>query len=127
MKDEKVGAPQDLKIRTRAFALRIIRLYGKLPKTTEAQVIGKQVLRCGTSVGAHYREATRARSSVEFIRKVEGGLMELEESGYWLEFLADAEIIPVDRLVALQDEVNQLTAIMVTCMKNAKKKMKAEM
>jgi four helix bundle protein len=81
-----------LKTRTKAFALQIIRLYAARPKTTEAQVIGKQTLRSGTSVGAHYREATRARSTAEFISKVEGGLMELEESGYWLELLADAEI-----------------------------------
>ncbi len=73
---------QDLKIRTREFALRIIRLYTSLPKTAEAQVIGKQVLRSGTSVGAHYREACRAKSNADFISKVEGGLQELEETLY---------------------------------------------
>jgi len=64
---------RDLRFRTRSFALRIIRLYASLPKTTEAQVIGKQLLRSGTSVGAHYMEATRARSVAEFVSKVEGG------------------------------------------------------
>ena len=87
MKDEIQGTPRDLKTHTKAFALRIIRLYGALPKTAEAQVIGKQLLRSGTSVGAHYREAVRSRSTAKFISKVEGALMELEESGYWLETL----------------------------------------
>ncbi len=117
-------APSDLKLRTKAFALRIIRMYVALPKSVEAQVIGKQILRCGTSVGAHYREGARPRSAAEFVSKVEGGLMELEESGYWLELLAEAKILPQSRLTALQDEVNQLTAILVTCIKNAKRKMK---
>ena len=71
----------DLKARTKQFALRMIRLYSALPKTTEAQVIGKQVLRSGTSVGAHYREASRSRSTAEFVSKIEGGLQELEENG----------------------------------------------
>ena len=78
------GEVVDLKMRTKKFALRIIRLYSAVPKTTEAQVIGKQLLRSGTSVGAHYRESTRARSTAEFISKLEGGLQELEESAYWL-------------------------------------------
>ena len=73
---------QDLKLRTKQFALRIIRLYTALPKTTEAQVMGKQVLRSGTSVGAQYREAQRAKSDVDFINKVEGSLQELDETSY---------------------------------------------
>jgi four helix bundle protein len=79
---------RDLRARTKAFALRIIRLYSSLPKITEAQVLGKQLLRSGTSVGAHYREATRARSPAEFISKIEVGLQELEETVYWLESLS---------------------------------------
>ncbi len=82
---------QDLKKRTKKFALRIIRLYSSLPKSTEAQVIGKQVLRSGTSVGAHYREACRSRSNAEFISKIEGGLQELEETIYWLELLIESD------------------------------------
>ncbi len=124
MKDAIQGRPPDLKTRTKAFALRIIRLYGALPKTAEAQVIGKQLLRSGTSVGAHYREAVRSRSTAEFISKVEGALMELEESGYWLELLADAKIVSRSCLAALQDEAGQLSAILVTCTKNAKQRLK---
>jgi four helix bundle protein len=93
-----------------------------LPKTTEAQVLGKQVLRSGTSVGAHYREATRARSTAEFISKIEGGLQELEETAYWLELLSDAEIIPQQRLTSLQQEAEALIAILVTSVKTAKTK-----
>lgn len=73
---------KDLRVRTKSFALGIIKLFTSLPKTNEAQVLGKQVLRSGTSVGAHYREACRARSTPEFISKVEGGLQELEETIY---------------------------------------------
>ena len=115
---------EDLKERTRAFALRIIRLYSALPQTAEAQVIGKQLLRSGTSVGAHYREGTRARSDAEFISKIEGGLQELEESCYWMELLIDAEIIPQNRLTDLIKEADELTAILVTCSKNAKNRQK---
>jgi four helix bundle protein len=113
---------QDLRQRTKTFALRIIRLYVALPKTTEAQVIGKQLLRSGTSVGAHYREATRGRSTAEFVSKIEGGLQELEESAYWMELLVESEIVPESRLTDLQQEANELTAILVTCSKNAKSK-----
>ncbi len=71
---------QDLKIRTKKFALRIIRLYKALPNSVEAQIIGKQILRSGTSVGAQYREVTRARSTAEFISKIESASQELEET-----------------------------------------------
>ncbi len=82
MKDEKgqKGERVDLKLRTKKFALRVIKLFAALPKTTEAQVIGKQFLRSGTSVGAHYREACRARSPNEFVSKIEAGLQDLEET-----------------------------------------------
>ena len=114
MKDE------DLKTRTRNFALRIIRLYTQLPNKTEAQVIGKQVLRSGTSVGAHYRESCRAKSDADFISKLEGGLQELDETQYWLELLTEAEIIPQERLTLLQTEAEELIAIFVTMVKKVK-------
>lgn len=112
----------DLKSRTKQFALRIIRLYGSLPKSTEAQTIGRQLLRSGTSVGAHYREGCRARSNAEFISKIEGGLQELEETAYWLELLEESGIISARRLVDLRNETNELSAILVTCVKNAKQR-----
>ena len=115
MKDEK-----DLKIRTKRFAIRIIRLYAALPKKTEAQVIGKQLLRSGTSVGAHYREAIRSRSSAEYVSKLNTGLMELEETLYWIELLEHGAIVKPRRLTPLKNETDELTAILVSLIKKAK-------
>jgi four helix bundle protein len=123
MKEEKPMTPDnpaDLRTRTKLFALRVIRLYVALPNTSVAQVLGKQLLRSGTSVGAHYREGCRARSTAEFISKLEGGLQELEETAYWLELLVEGEVMPADRLRSLQQETDELTAIFVTCVKKAK-------
>ncbi|HEY0078373.1 MAG TPA: four helix bundle protein [Pyrinomonadaceae bacterium] len=111
---------EDLSARTKLFALRIVRLYTALPKTTEAQVLGKQALRSGTSVGAHYREAVRARSVAEFISKIEGGLQELEETIYWLELLVEAGIVPDSKLSDLFREANELIAILVSSARTAK-------
>ena len=86
--------PTDLKNRTKTYALRIIKLYQTWPKSGEAQVIGKQILRSGTSVGAQYREACRAKSPADFINKMEGSLQELDETGYWLELLQTARLCP---------------------------------
>lgn len=120
MNDE---SPQpDLHARTKAFALRIIRLYRALPRSTDAQVLGKQLLRCGTSVGAHHREAKRARSTAEFVSKMEGGLQELEETRYWLELLGESEIIAAPRLAPLRTEAEELTAMFVASVKSAKRR-----
>jgi four helix bundle protein len=113
------GAP-DLRERTKVFALRIIKLFASLPKTAEAQVLGKQVLRSGTSVGANYREAHRSRSDAEFISKLGDCLKELDESTYWLELLIGAEIVKQERLADLLDENNQLIAIFTTIAKKVK-------
>ncbi|SRR5712692_2035711 len=112
---------RDLRARTKSFALRVIRVYSSLPRTTEAQVLGKQVLRSGTSVGAHYREATRARSPAEFISKIEGALQELEETVYWLELLVEANVVSESRLCELLREAEELIAIFVTSAKTAKR------
>ncbi len=96
----------DLRTRTKTFALRIIRLYASLPTSTLAQVLGKQVLRSGTSVGAHYREACRARSTAEFVSKIEGGIQELDETTYWLELLIDGGIVSETRLAQLRKEAD---------------------
>jgi four helix bundle protein len=111
----------DLRNRTKTYALRIIKLYQTLPKTGEAQVIGKQILRSGTSVGAQYREACRAKSPADFISKMEGSLQELDETGYWLELLVDSKIMPAESLVDLQKENHELTAIFVASVKTAKR------
>ena len=116
------GPEYDLRLRTRAFALRIVRLYTALPKTAEAQVLGKQLLRCGTSVGAQYHEATRSRSNAEFVSKIESGLQELEESQYWLNLLIDAGITPRQKLSGLCQEADELAAIFVTSVKTVKRR-----
>ncbi len=120
--DDGIGEqpPGDLKLRTKSFALRVVRMFCALPRTTAAEVLGKQLLRSGTSVGAHYREACRARSRAEFLSKMEVGLQELEESAYWLELLADSEVVPAARLAGLRQEVNALTAMFVSSVNTAK-------
>jgi len=95
-------------------------MFSKLPKTPEAQVLGKQVLRSGTSIGANYREAYRGRSKPEFISKCGDCLKEIEETAYWLELLVDSKIVPADKLAALRQEITELTAIFVTIIKRSK-------
>jgi four helix bundle protein len=112
---------QDLKPRTKAFALRIIRLYSMLSKNDPvAQVLGKQVLRSGTSVGANYREASRSRSKAEFVSKIGDCLKEIEETEYWLELLVDSGCVSAPRMAELLDENRQLIAIFTTIDKKAK-------
>jgi four helix bundle protein len=114
--------PIDLKKRTKDFTLRIIRLYTALPRNAVAQVLGKQILKSGTSVGAHYREGMRSRSKAEYISKLEGGLQELEETIYWLELIVEAEVMKSERIDPLMDEAKQLNAILTTCVKKTKSK-----
>jgi len=114
----------DLKTRTKKFALEIVRLYSALPRKTEAQVLGRQLLRSGTSVGAHYHEAQRAKSNADFISKIEGGLQELEETGYWLELLLDAGLGQSEKLKMLQQETNELIGIFVTIVNKTKSRAK---
>ena len=121
MMNERRGS--DLSERTKQFSLRVIRVYSALSKNSVAQVIGKQVLRSGTSVGAHYREATRARSTKEFISKLEGGIQELEETIYWLELLVESKTIPISRLDDLMNEADELMAILVASVRTAKKRL----
>ena len=120
----KSATLQDLGDRTKAYALRIIRLYAALPKTTEAQVMGKQALHSGTSVGAQYREARRAKSDADFVSKIESGLQELDETAYWLELLGEAAIVKKELLQPLLNETQELIAIFVTMDKKVKGRMK---
>jgi four helix bundle protein len=116
-KDEQ---PSDLQWRTKQYALRIIRLFSALPKTPEAQVIGRQLLRSGTSVGAHYREAKRARSNAEFVSKLDIALQELDETGYWIELLAESGLVVSDQLSSIANETEQLIAIFTSIVKKVK-------
>jgi four helix bundle protein len=114
--------PQDLRTRTADFALRIIKLYTSLPKTTEAQVLGKQVLRSGTSIGAHYREGHRAKSDADIVNKFETALQELDETDYWLELLVKSGIVPASKIESLRKETNELLAIFTTIVTKIKKR-----
>jgi four helix bundle protein len=110
----------DLSERTKQFALRIIRLYSALPKRGATQVLGIQILKSGTSPGAHYREARRAKSDADFISKIEGALQELDETQYWLELIGEAKILSAERLESLHREAEELIAILVTIAKSVK-------
>jgi four helix bundle protein len=113
-------ANKDLRDRTKRFALRIIRIPAILPKTMESRVIGKQLVRSGTSVGANYREAFRGRSRAEFIAKCGDCLRELEETAYWLELLLEANLVSADKLSAVYSECTELIAIFVTIVKHSR-------
>src|SRR4051794_23642035 len=113
--------PVDLAIRTKKFALRVIRLYSALPTTAPAQVIGRQILRSGTSVGAQYREAKRARSTAEFLSKLECSLQELDETCYWLDLLNEGKIVPENLLSELTMEATELMAIFIASVNTTKR------
>lgn len=114
------GTKQDLKERTRDFGLRVIGLVDALPRRKSATVIGNQLLRSATSVGANYRSACRGRSRAEFISKLNIALEEADESLYWLELLSEAKLVPSSRLHSLLDEANQLVAILTASAKTAR-------
>ena len=115
--DEKIQA---MKKRLKEYALRTIRVYESLPKHGAAHVISHQLLRSGTSPGAQYREACRAKSTADFVSKVEGCLQELDESSYWLELLIDGGYVAESKLKSLCGETNELTAIFVSIVLKAK-------
>ncbi len=119
-------AVPDLRDRTKRYALCIIRLFAALPRSPEAQILGKQALRSGTSVGANFRETNRARSDSEFIAKIGICLQELDETAYWLELLTESKIVQKGRISDLQDETNQLLAIFTTISKKVKARAKEE-
>ena len=120
MKDEKIEQPPALTQRTKEFSLRIIRMVASLPASSAARVMGNQVLRSGTSIGANYREANRARSKAEFIAKIGDCLKETDETCYWLELLGESGTISKKKLSDLLDESQQMMAIFITILKRAK-------
>ncbi|MBD2182679.1 four helix bundle protein [Planktothrix sp. FACHB-1355] len=113
---------EQMKTRTKEFAKRVINLCRKLPETREGQLIGNQLFRSGTSVGANYRAACRGRSRAEFIAKLGIVLEEADESLYWLEILAETEIVKPELLMSLMSETKELVAIFVASLNTAKGK-----
>jgi four helix bundle protein len=113
---------EELRKRTKQFALRIIKLAAILPANRAGETIGRQILKSGTSVGANYREALRASSKRHFISTLEISLREADETSYWLELLAESGTVKPTRLGALTDECNQLVAILTATIRTAKKR-----
>jgi len=102
---------EELKERSKQFAIRVIRLFRALPKTDVARVLGRQLLRSGTAVAANYRAVCRARSKAEFIAKIGVVVEEIDESVLWLELLVETDIVPLARMESLLAEANALLAI----------------
>ncbi len=110
-----------LRKRLTQFALRTIGYTGSLPKSGEAQVLAKRLVRSGTSVGAHYREACRSRSTAEFVSKIEVAIQELDETDYWLELLTESQLADPAQTRDLRAEAGELIAILVSSVKTAKR------
>ena len=111
---------RNLKKRLKNYGLRILRLYDALPRYGSVQIIGRQLARSGTSPGAQYSEANRSKSNADFVSKVEGALQELDESGYWLDMLAEGKYLPARKLESLRAETNELISILVTIVRKVK-------
>src|SRR5215203_2940573 len=118
---------EDLRLRTKQFALRVIRAYSAVRRTKvdplndAPAIIGRQFLRSGTSVGAQYREACRARSNAEFVSKIESATQELDETLYWFELLVESGLVAASKLEGLRQEGHELLAIFVSSVITAKK------
>lgn len=110
---------QELKQRTKTFALRVMKLIAALPENTVGRAIGSQIVRSGTRVGANYRAACRGRSKAEFIAKLGTVIEEADETAFWLELIVEGEFLPKNSVELLLDEADQLTAIMVASRKTA--------
>lgn len=109
-----------MKARTKGFAVQVVKFFGKLPKTDEARVLGRQLLRSATSVAANYRAVCRAKSGADFISKLGTVVEEADESLLWLELLEEAEICPAAQLAALKQEADELVRILQTSLTTAK-------
>ena len=116
----------DLKRRTKAFALRILKLVDAMPKTTAGRALASQIVRSGTSVAANYRAACRARSTADFIAKMGIVEEEADETLFWLELLEESELVPAAKLTAIKREVDELIAITVASIKTARRNRAAD-
>jgi four helix bundle protein len=116
-----MSAPEELRDRTKAFAIRIVKLYRLLPRTADSQIVGKQLLRCGTSVAANYRAACRGRSRAEWIAKIGLVVEEADETVFWLEMLSDCGIVPSQRCEDILKEARELSAIFTATQHTAKR------
>ena len=113
---------KEFKQRTKDMALRIIKVVESLPRTWSAEVIGKQLLRSGTSIGANYRAACRAKSIADIINKLAIVEEEADESMFWIELLIEAEIVPSKKLTALYGDIDEIVAMTVASIKTMRPK-----
>jgi len=111
---------ETLKLRTKKFAIRVLTLYRALPRTQEARILGAQLLRSSTSIGANYRAACRGRSRAEFVAKLGVVLEEADETVFWLELIQEAAIFPDGKMRSLCKEANELVSIFVSSIRTAK-------
>ena len=116
------GRSEELRDRTKAFAVRVVKLFRAMPRTPDAQFLGKQVLRSGTSIAANYRSVCRARLRAEFIAKIGVVAEEADETVFWLELLGDTEIVKPEKLDSLLKEAKELAAIFTASQHTAKSK-----
>lgn len=116
---------EDLKERTKQYALRIVKLIEALPKTAVGKAIGSQLIRSGTSIGANYRAALRARSKQEFIAKLGIVIEEADECAFWLEIIIESKLISKELIEPLLQETNEIISIMVSSLKSAKINLKS--
>ncbi len=112
--------PEILRERTKRFAIRIVKLFRSLPRTVDAQVLGKQVLRSGTSVAANYRAVCRARSKAEFVAKMGIVVEEADETLFWLELLVETGVVTKQKMEELLKEANELLRIFVASQQTAR-------
>jgi four helix bundle protein len=122
---ERVLDKDELKRRTKLFALRVMKLVGALPNSIEGRSIGNQLMHSGTSVGANYRAACRARSKAEFISKLGIALEEADESAFWMELTIESELLKRNLVEPLLQEANEFTAIMAASRKSASSRQKS--
>ncbi len=115
------AAPEELRDRTKAFAIRIVKPYRLLPRTADSQVVGKQLLRCGTSVAANYRAACRGRSRAEWIAKIGLVVEETDETVFCLEMLSDCGIVSSQRCEDILKEARELSAIFTAAQHTARR------
>jgi four helix bundle protein len=123
---ERIMKPKDLKLRTKQFALRSIKFWEELPKDETCKVIGRQLLRSGTSVGANYRAVCRAKSTADFISKFSNVLEEADETAFWIELLMDAGKVGPKHGDPLLSEANELVAISISSINTARRNSKLQ-
>jgi four helix bundle protein len=117
---------ENLKLRTKQFALRVIRMFENMPETKTSKIIGNQLLRSGTSIGANYRAVCFAKSKRDFVNKLKMVEEEVDETMYWLELIEETGIFQKEKIVSIKTEASELMSIVVASIKTARKNLKTK-